>query len=65
MPERRYLDDVLLSQRVLAHQARDSLRTLATDTALPGPLRTTAAALAVCLGKFSRALDRLARTRQP
>jgi len=56
MERRRYLDDPLLHQQLLAESAQESLRQLASDPALPPRLRTLAARLHHRVSALARAL---------
>jgi len=51
-----HLDDPLLHQQLLAESAQESLRQLASDTALPVRLRTLAARLHHRVSGLARAL---------
>ena len=64
MERRRYLDDPLLHQQLLAESALESLRQLASDEALPQRLRTLAARLHHRVSGLARALRHPQRVEQ-
>jgi hypothetical protein len=61
---RRYLDEPLLMQRLALEQARDSLKQLAQDPALPLPMREACARMFRRLGQFAERQEAEERRRQ-
>ena len=60
----RYLDEPLLVPRLALQQARESLKQLAQDSALPLPMREACAQMFRRLGQFTESLREEAEKRR-